>query len=144
METAIDEILRKDPKTSQIFLGCLARDELPKNIYYPCCFVLNTKPRSHPGQHWLAFYFDSKGFCEFFDSYGKNPKEYNLDMYLYEQANGWNYNKKQIQGLSPYCGHYAVLFLLFRARNKANIFFDKFSQNYSLNDLLIRKLLEEF
>ena len=38
-ENTIEEILEKDSFTSPKFIGALARDELPKNINYPSCFV---------------------------------------------------------------------------------------------------------
>ncbi len=44
------------------------------NAEFPMSFVLNT---SFPGNpevgHWLAIYFDEKGQCYYFNSYGDKP-----------------------------------------------------------------------
>ena len=35
------------------------------------CFILNTHPNNAPGEHWLAFYFNSNTKkLEYFDSFG--------------------------------------------------------------------------
>ena len=35
------------------------------------CFILNTHPNNKPGEHWLAFFFNSNtGKLEYFDSFG--------------------------------------------------------------------------
>jgi hypothetical protein len=61
LETIIEECLERDPKTSKIFLGVFARNELPKQVKYLSCLVFNTKPRSHAGEHWCAIFYDSEG-----------------------------------------------------------------------------------
>ncbi len=42
-EPAIIEVLTKDKISEGLFLGVFARDEIPKNIKYPACFVMNTE-----------------------------------------------------------------------------------------------------
>ena len=61
LESAIDEVLKKDTKTKELFLGDFARDELPQKVNYPSCLVFNTQPRSQRGQHWLALFYDKNG-----------------------------------------------------------------------------------
>lgn len=56
----IDEILYKDIVCMKTFLGTFAKNELPKKLKFPCCFIVNTHPRKNEGEHWLAFYFDRK------------------------------------------------------------------------------------
>ena len=141
LETAITEVLRKDQITKKIFLGVFARNELPPRPLFPSCFILNTAPRENPGEHWLAFYYDKNGFCDFFDSYGKRPSHFGLESYLNYTSNKWSFNKKRIQGNRPYCGHYALLYLLFRSRGKSLNFFKKFGTRYSKNDQIIKILL---
>ena len=67
LESTIYEVLSQDEVTNSIFLGVFARDELPLNLDYPCCFVCNTAPRSNAGEHWLAFFYNDRGFCNFFE-----------------------------------------------------------------------------
>ena len=51
-EQTIEKILKKDTETKKYFIGVFARDELPEELTYPCCFVLNTQNRSEKGEHW--------------------------------------------------------------------------------------------
>jgi hypothetical protein len=143
LESTIEAILETDRVTKKLFLGCFASNELPLKPKFPCCFIANTKPRAHRGEHWVAFHYSEKGICHFFDSYGLEPSNA-FQNYLNETANSWFSNKKRIQGFSQYCGHYSLLFLLFKTRNKSLIFFNKFSSNYSRNDNIIKKLLNDF
>ena len=141
----LTECLLKDKYTKEKFIGVLARDELPEHLKFPCCFILNTKPRNHRGEHWLAFYYDTEGKCDFFDSYGQSPSRYNLTDFINKSSRSrWFWNRKRIQGRSKFCGYYCLLFLLFRSRNKQNNFFNFFSNIYSKNDKKILNLINEF
>lgn len=144
LELALEEILTHDLSVKKSFLGVHARDELPRILKYPSCLILNTKPRLHPGEHWLAIFWNTHGHCEFFDSYGKHPNTYNLLDYIKQNSTSWEINKQRIQGTSAYCGHYCILFLLFRARNKVTKYYQKFTKNFAENDKIITKLLNDF
>ncbi len=143
-ESTINQILKKDHKTKNVYLNTFAFNEKPMNFEYPASFILNTEPRSKNGQHWLAFYYDKKGFCYFFDSYGKPPSYYKLQTFINNTSVKWTYNKQRIQGMSPYCGLYCVLFLLFMVRKKLNHYFSKFSNNWIQNDNFILNNLKKF
>ena len=43
LETTIENVLTTDNITKKIFRGAIARDELPENIEYPSCYVINKK-----------------------------------------------------------------------------------------------------
>jgi len=144
LETTLDEVLCRDKKTSEIFLGVFARDELPKDPVYPSCFVFNTAPRCMSGEHWLCVFYDKNGCCDFFDSYGMPPENFNMKSYLNATSNSWKYNKQRIQGESMYCGHYCILFLLFRVRSKSINFFLAFSKNFTKNDKKLKELMADF
>ena len=116
-ENLVEIILKQDPYTSKIFLDAFARDELPKAPPYPSCFIINTDPRSLPGEHWLALFYNKNGYASFFDSYANSPDYFNLEQYIYNTSTGFDYNKKRIQGDSEYCGFYCILFLLYKSRN---------------------------
>ena len=143
-ENTIKKILSSDPITSKIFIGVFARDEIPAKLSYPCCFVVNTHPRSFPGQHWLAFYYDDNGMCEFFDSYGHSPKYFNFINYIKKTANKCRYNSKRIQGQSYLCGFYCILYLLFRARNHEKKFLNKFTSDLNKNDRYILSNIKKY
>ena len=143
-ESTINQILKKDKKSTNIFLKTFAFDEKPLNFDYPASFIINTEPRTKHGQHWLAFYYDKKGYCYFFDSYGKHPSFYKLLTYINQTSIKWTYNKQRVQGMSPYCGFYCVLFLLFMVRKKLDHFFSKFTKNWTENDNFILNNLKKF
>ena len=112
LESAIETTLQRDKVTKPIYGGVCARDELPAHVRYPSLFVLNTKPRNHNGEHWLAIYYDKNGHADFFDSYGHDPAYFQLKTYLQQTSTTYSYNKKCIQGLSSFCGYYCILYLL--------------------------------
>ncbi len=60
LESKIELIIKKDIITKRYFLGAIAFDELPIIESYPTSFIINTKPRSNEGEHWLALYFNEK------------------------------------------------------------------------------------
>lgn len=136
-EILVDKILKKDEKTRAIYLGSFARDELPAKPAYPSCFILNTEPRSEPGQHWLAIFYNKRGFAEFFDSFGHDPEYFDLEDYLNKTAKGWSSNKKIIQGSSDLCGIYCILFLIYAVREKTIVFFSQFKNNVKKNDSIL-------
>ena len=141
-QTTIEKFLKKDDVINKMSGKVIARDEVPKTVEYPSCYIINTQPRSHEGEHWLAIYYDRHGNADFFDSYGEEPSKYGLKTFLDLTSTSWSYNKKRLQGFSSYCGHFCLLYLFFRVRNKSNVFFSTFKNNYFLNDKTITKLLD--
>jgi hypothetical protein len=144
LQTTLEICLKKDEYTSKIYGGVLARDELYENFTYPKCFVINTKPRSHVGEHWLALYYDDNGMATFFDSYGHHPAYYRLQSYIERTSIGYDYNKRMIQGLSSHCGYYSLLFLLFKSRKIDGQFFSYFSNDFHHNDIKVDRLIKQF
>ncbi len=140
----IISVLKSNTTTRKYFIGVFARDELVLKPRWPCCFILNTHTRNKPGEHWLAFFYDSNGKCEFFDSYGLPPVVYHLEKYLENTSTSWSFNEKQIQGSnSSYCGYYCLFFLYFKCHNYS---LDKicnfFSNNSEKNDEKIKNLIK--
>ena len=144
LESALEQVLKKDTVTSKMYGGVLARDELPDQVVYPSCYIINTKPRNHHGEHWLAIFYDQNGDAEFFDSYGHHPNYFNFKSFLDRTSRSWSYNKKRIQGLSSYCGYYCLLYLLLRARNNSRLFFSYFNNNSLLNDKKVNHYINIF
>lgn len=142
----LEIILKKHPKTSTKFIGVYARDELPVLRKFPCCFILNTAKRTHEGKHWLAFYFDTKKRCYFFDSYGNKPDFFNLENYIKKLTNKVIYNKKIIQSWSSQnCGFYCVIFLILKSSNYSmKTITNQFSDICEENDEKINKLKNFF
>jgi hypothetical protein len=105
-------------------LGVFAADCLPpRSRVTSCdtCFVLNTDPRSQPGAHWLAFYYDSvRRQLEYFDSFGLPLAYYPI------VAHSLSDRKLEVAAKNTYgtlqsldstaCGYYCILFLHYRVR----------------------------
>ena len=98
------------------WLGVFARDELPDLIREsrPWCLILNTDPKVQPGTHWLALYAPRPGPIELFDSVGFSPINYSL--------NSLNLLHLEYPIQSPntsVCGHYCIVYIYLRSRNKS-------------------------
>ena len=144
IQTTLEECLMRDPYTSKIYGGVLARDELPVKVAYPSCYIINNKPRHHSGEHWLALYYDSKGHADFFDAYGNPPSYFKLEAFVERTSTSWSYNSIRVQGFSSHCGYYSLIYLLERSRNKSHNFFSFFSKNFLLNDIKVDHYISLF
>ena len=47
----IEQIMKRDSITKNIFLGVYPRDKIPKIKRFPSCFILNTDPSTRGGEH---------------------------------------------------------------------------------------------
>ena len=105
------------------WLGVFARDKLPDLMYErrPFALVLNTDPRSKPGQHWLAIFGPLYGPLELFDSFGISPSSYDL-------ANLFpTHSRIQLQNpFSALCGHYCIYFIYKRSNSRSAIGLNSF------------------
>ena len=114
----IQLVLKHLFKNSRVqFLGVFASDRLPSlpaiRAFSPCCYVANTEQTGWGGAHWVAFFHPTAGKLEFFDSFGKLPKEFGYDIPRSIQI---QQNKIQVQGRrSEVCGQLCVYFLYHRS-----------------------------
>ena len=134
--TQINDILKDDEFAKTIFKAVLARNELPSKITYPSAYIMNNKKNNHPGEHWVAFFYDDKGNVDFFDSFSRGPSSYGL-----KTSNSINYNKNRFQSFfSEFCGYHAIYCILLRSRNIPlnlieNFFYEK--KDVNINDFRI-------
>ena len=70
----VEKFLKRDVVTRKCYRGILAADQLPKQ-FKPGLYVVNTDPKSKPGQHWVVFY-KTQTHLEFFDLLGHKPSYY--------------------------------------------------------------------
>lgn len=128
----IDRIMNKYPE----YLGTISHDEIKSRILPEIrpksrfCFIINTDPRSKPGQHWQCFYVDGRPEGEheidFFDSYADPIDEKLLrDVKLMaDKVNSGSYLKlkenmiKLQNAKSSNCGWFCCQFLIDRLRGK--------------------------
>ena len=71
----IEVALRCERLCRDEFVGVFAADTIPQKEY-PGAYIVNTDRSGEPGQHWVAFYCETPGILEAFDSFGKNPGDY--------------------------------------------------------------------
>lgn len=139
--------------TEKYFGGVVACDELPQRILknnQPIAFIINTDPKTLPGQHWLAVFITEKRSGEFFDSYG-NPPDYKYfpkSIYRFLQRNcvKISYNTRQVQDLfSTTCGQHCLFFLLQRCKGNSftDIIHSMYSDDLRKNDVLVSRFVKK-
>lgn len=114
----------------------LARNHFNEKIFhkFPLAVVINTDSWPGKGLHWVGVFYDRHRRPIFFDSLGKSPKYYDINIKPYE------WNKKSYQGNSDLCGQYTLLFIKYMSRGlKLKEFQQLFSKNKERNDALIRQ-----
>jgi hypothetical protein len=109
--TEILNIVKSDKAVAQVFLGVFPLDLLPKVYKLPAALIVNLDASTMPGSHWVSLYFDKKGDCEYFDSYGRKPVE--LEQYITRNCKKYVYNNIQVQrNITSTCGQMCIYVLL--------------------------------
>ena len=102
----LQRLIDKDAVTASVSWGVFARDELPKGTLLPGAYVVNS--HNAPGRHWFLLYVGDN--IELYDSLGKSPRHYNLNMNCV-------YSKDKIQSNDTVtCGLFVLYFLYWRSR----------------------------
>jgi hypothetical protein len=99
------------------FRGIYASDSLPIRVTeFPSALVCNTDPVKEKGSHWIAFWFKNGTECEFYDSFGKLPEDYDIQLRSFIDRNSFAcvYNDVQVQSNSASTCGFHVLFYLYR------------------------------
>lgn len=108
-ELELGQCLSTHALTKQKFRGVFARNEIWKyKGGRPETFIIvNTDVRSDPGTHWLLLYWTKHGLPIYFDSYGIQPVNEDIEAYLLATSPLYVYNRQRMQGdYSTVCGHY--------------------------------------
>jgi hypothetical protein len=142
----LEKILKFYGQNKKFYYGIYPIDQLPKIEKFPSCLIMNNQTSTQEGQHWVAIYFNKKGKCEFFDSFGESPSYYGITKYLEKYSKSIKFNDKIIQSnLSPYCGLYCVFFLIFKLKGRSmNYFKNLFGKNPNKNDLMFSKWINKY
>ena len=131
------------------FGGVYPADEIPPHQKHPVCYIINSDPKKKPGEHWLAYYQDDTG-CEFFDSYGKDPRCYpHIYTWLQKAPFPVINLKVRIQGPQAYCGAYVYLYLNERPFYKSmhHLFFESPAHHFnyaSRNDTYTPQMMKDY
>lgn len=130
-ETQINKAMKT--KTNKGWMGTVASDEILTNILpkvrknKPIAFVMNTDPRTKPGNHWVSIYISPKdASVEFYDSFGREPSpkvklalKKIMDKLNLKTMYKFKINRvKQQTDNSNTCGYHSMKFLLDRFKGK--------------------------
>lgn len=143
----IHTFLSKNKFTKPHYRGVFAMDKIPKLINIkPSLYVINTDNSNQSGTHWLAIYVPAKGKANYFDSFGRPPKNQHIKLFFKNNHLQYIPNRKQLQGyFSTVCGQYCCMFLLHRSRNRSmKSFLKQFnSKSYLQNDAKINTMFRK-
>jgi len=114
----IKRVKSKDSKCRSIFKGVFASDNLPNQFAKPALFIVNTDPKNLPRCHWVAMYFDAKGYCEYFDSYGLPPTVDDHKIFFKNNCKYFKFNRTLLQSIdTSVCGHYCCVYVALKERH---------------------------
>jgi len=139
----IKKLLRKFP----CFKGVYPLDLIPSVKRTPTALIINTHPSYKPGEHWVCVLIDKYGFGEYFDSFGLPPLHLKIKDYLDKYClKGWRFNPITIQSInSTTCGHYCVLYVMYRCQGKTyDDFMSLFNKNSIENDEKMNNLFGKY
>ena len=102
----LERRIHRDSEMHAVTWGVFAREELPHGQLQPGAYVVNS--HGVPGEHWLLIFVDKNS--ELYDSLGRSPKHYDLDM-----VDSYLPNRLQDQNAQT-CGLYVLYFLYWRSR----------------------------
>lgn len=136
------ESLHKIPAHTGVFPS----DRIPKIWTKPSAYIFNTRPHSHPGEHWTAMFVNRDGRGIFFDSFGEPPSIPEYLQRIRKNTTLYVYNKKQLQSLdSTVCGEFCVFFLHCMCIGlNLDQFIDLFTDDTAKNDKLVHEYVEKF
>ena len=140
-------LIRKLLKTFKCFKGVFPCDELPYEENLPLNIIINTDPSYKPGQHWVCVSIQENGNGFYFDSFGLPPlKTEIIDFLNYKCIKRWGRNKVALQNvLSKTCGHYCVLWIIFRCQGLTNeTFISQFKDDTLENDRKMHAIFKNF
>ena len=144
----LEHAINSNKITRKNFLGVLSRDQLPSFIIFPSHFILNTQNSNQRGEHWLTLFYDVKGHCSFFDSFGNSPQYFNLLDFIKKTSNTYDFNDFKIQNFSTYCGIYCIFFIYCKnlgySTLKIKNLFKAIKKRYISVDFYFKKFILKF
>ena len=107
----INNVLRRNPVTRTLYIGCYPADRIPVMRRFPSAMVVNLDPSHLPGTHWVAIYAPSRRVAYYMDSLGK-PAEGPIYDSLRRNFGPFHRFWQPIQSpASTVCGQYAIFFI---------------------------------
>jgi uncharacterized membrane protein YwzB len=109
--------------THDYFDGVYAKDTLEDIQSQPCLIIANTADSSHPGKHWVVFFFDKeKNHVEFFDSLGNDLTVYGKEFidFVSRFSTSYKFTSTRTQPRkTSLCGVYCLYFTYWKCQNKS-------------------------
>jgi hypothetical protein len=142
----IGKICHKDKQMRKSFLGVFASDELPEIQGFPACFIANTKPKTHTGEHWVAIYIDESLNGTYFCSFGR-PPTLQFKKYMINYCDSLVTSNRKLQSdISTTCGQFCVFYLHFRCRSINHVKSVSLlsSTDYVFNDQIVTCFINGF
>jgi len=110
----ITQILRGNPKTSQIFQGCFPCNQLPNpNTCKGRILIINLDPFGYEGSHWISLFVNKRNEVFYFDSLSLPTSICIINSFLKNFS-------KIVKNLKPYqnpdsktCAHHCISFVYF-------------------------------
>lgn len=142
-------MIQCDSILSDYNISVFAADQLPRGkMNRPYGFIANTDVHSKQGRHWCAFFCDSQGDIDFFDSFGRSLETNStyFDHWIQKRSHNVRVNTQQLQSdESNVCGLYCILFLRNRLLGLTMVeFIDRFDKSDLVeNDTFVYELLSK-
>ena len=107
----INNILKR--KLGHVFKGVYAIDQIAEvKPSAPAAYVINSKPITSFGEHWLAVYVTSNRKAVYFDSFGRPPRHTQIIKFLKKHSTKRTFSRKIIQNpFTVTCGEHCIVFL---------------------------------
>ena len=122
--------LEKALKGYKGFHGVYAVDHLPKRKDMGL-YIANTDPSDEGGEHWVLYYVHGD-VVEFFDTFGRTPKE--------RWPGEWLYSGKVVQSpLSAACGYHVLWFAHMRKTHPFREIIGMYGPNLRDNDVFVER-----
>ena len=139
-------MIRKLLKAFPCFKGVFPCDELPYHQNLPLNIIVNTDPSYKPGTHWICISIKKNGEGFYFDSFGLPPLKKEIVDFLVTKCKRWRFNQVSLQNItSKTCGHYCVLFIIFKCQNLTNEnFISQFKDDTIENDKKMLAIFKNF
>jgi len=145
LKTFLRNMTRGCPRTLVDVIPCDGLDHLQISHYKEAYLIVNSKPSSHQGEHWVAMHLKRKSSGSFriyfLCSYGLGIEFYGDHFKNFVHGHETIQNTVQLQSRnSDVCGQYALFFLHSRKHGCCLMaIYCKFSHNTRINDNRVRR-----
>lgn len=137
----LTRIISRNPITSSNFLGVCPSDNMIHSRTMPYSFISNTDRHDQKGSHWNAWFVDINGIVNFFDSFGRSPRDtmFPQSYRSYVKNKRFRYNPKILESLNGItCGHFCVFMLYYRSLNiDLKHIYNYFGNDLNYNDSVV-------